>query len=676
MSDPNRGWVQGHTSQGVPRRFELRGALGQGGMARVFRAYDEASGREVALKVLEGELSPSRLARFAREGEAVAALRHPNIVAVHESGVVAGRPYLTFDLVEGARSLEEAWRLAPLDLRLDQLEAAAAGLAHAHARGVVHRDVKPENLLVDAGGRVFVSDFGLARVDSADRLTQTGAFMGTPHTMAPEQVGALREQIGPPTDVWALGVLLYLALTDRWPFDGASLTEILAQIARASPKPPRPLPVGATPALEAVCLRALSEAPQDRQADAAAFSLALQAARQEAPRSARRARALIVLTGLVTVTLLVVARTRTTEPSSPPPQPSSPGTAQESPRPSPAESPKPSPPIPASPGDVRPLWRRSLLLEPKPILLGLSKLRRPRLLPAPGRVLARESNSKGASRVLSFTRRAGVFEALPLAAPPGGLLGWSIFEGQTICVCKPPRGQASLVRLESERWIDLAPLQTDQIGDDAQVLVWRLPSKQVRALVASQKGVESLLLSPELTLVRHEATPWPDSKVDSALLAPERQEFALVGEGATGIPYLRLYEWETTTEVHSQPLVGTSDGGAALSGRRLVYGNRAGMVVTFTPSNGLGQSFLDERLSPLAHEGSVISVALGGGALYSLGRTHPKGSFRLKVWDPKTYELVQIVDLPGWCGGIAWDSEQRGLWVTRQGQAELRLCAP
>ena len=259
--------------------YEVLGALGAGGMGLVFRVRDPELGREFALKVLKVS-SPQRCERFLREGRLTAALRHPGIVRIHTAGDVAGQPFLLYELVEGSTPLNERLAEASLNQRLEWVLGVAYAVGHAHAEGVVHRDLKAENVLIDAHDRPRVIDFGLAFAEDGERLTRTGATPGTPRCMAPEQISGDPgpQRAAPPVDVWALGVLLYRALTGVYPFQGATLLELAGQVCGEAPEPPRLQHPDVPAAVEAVCLRALSKDPRQRFADGAAFGAALEAA--------------------------------------------------------------------------------------------------------------------------------------------------------------------------------------------------------------------------------------------------------------------------------------------------------------------------------------------------------------------------------------------------------------
>jgi tetratricopeptide (TPR) repeat protein len=252
--------------------FRLEAELGRGGMGVVFRATDLRADRSVALKVVLQADAGVSTQRFVREAQVVAALKHPGIVGVHDAALLEGVPCIVYELVEGGRTLETAFRSLTLAERLELVLEVADALAYVHAAGLVHRDVKPSNVLVDAEGRARLTDFGLVGGAGLERLTLTGRILGTPAYMSPEQFAAERDALGPHSDVWSLGVVLYEALTQRLPFVGDTAAEFMIRARQSTPTPPssispEPLPPGA----EAVCLRAIAKAPLQRYADAGAF---------------------------------------------------------------------------------------------------------------------------------------------------------------------------------------------------------------------------------------------------------------------------------------------------------------------------------------------------------------------------------------------------------------------
>ncbi|MGE0711310.1 MAG: bifunctional serine/threonine-protein kinase/formylglycine-generating enzyme family protein [Planctomycetota bacterium] len=260
-------------------RWELRRELGRGGMGVVYLAHDPRLGREVALKLLPiedaGEVD---LARFEAEGRAAAAVRHPNVLTVHELGQAEGCAFLTMEVARGGSLRDRLRREGTLDeeLAADLVAGVAEGVAALHRAQLVHRDLKPENVLFAEDGRPLLADLGLARVlDRQTRLTQTGALVGTPAYMAPEQAKGERERIGPPTDVYGLGALLYECLTGEPPFSGPTMLTLLDAIVSASPRPPSALRPGLDRRLDALCLRCLAKDPQARYPDAAALGAAL-----------------------------------------------------------------------------------------------------------------------------------------------------------------------------------------------------------------------------------------------------------------------------------------------------------------------------------------------------------------------------------------------------------------
>ncbi|MBN9120102.1 MAG: protein kinase, partial [Planctomycetes bacterium] len=245
--------------------YEVLGKLGQGGMGAVYRARQRSLGREVAIKTLiEPTTSPAILARFWAEAEVMAEVKHPNVVQVIELGVHAGKPFTVMEFVAGgslADRLRARGQLSPTEAaRL--MERVARGVAAAHELGVVHRDLKPGNVLMD-GDNPKVADFGLAKRRSHD-LTQTAALMGTPAYMAPEQAAARAKFVGPTADVWALGVMLYECVSGARPFVGETVLDVLAKIADENP-PALPALVGGVPRdLQTIVAKCLSKEPELR----------------------------------------------------------------------------------------------------------------------------------------------------------------------------------------------------------------------------------------------------------------------------------------------------------------------------------------------------------------------------------------------------------------------------
>ncbi len=250
--------------------FLLLGELGKGGMGVVYRAWDERLRRVVAIKTL---LDPdaTSVQRFEREAQALAKLRHPGIVGVHGVGNVAGRHYLAMDFVEGAPLANlvgpRASGRLPLTHALEVVRDVARAVHAAHEQGVIHRDLKPANVIVEPSGRAVVLDFGLAKVRGAANLTRSGATMGTPAFMAPEQVGD-QGDADARTDVYALGAILYNVLTGRPPFVGPSEINIITALVNRDPVPPSELNARAAGDLETICLRCLEKDPSRRYATA------------------------------------------------------------------------------------------------------------------------------------------------------------------------------------------------------------------------------------------------------------------------------------------------------------------------------------------------------------------------------------------------------------------------
>jgi serine/threonine-protein kinase len=256
--------------------YEILEPLGSGGMGKVYKARQVALKRLVALKMVLAGYHATRqeLERFRAEAEAVAALQHPHIVQIYEIGEKDGCPYLALEYVDGG-SLDQHLKRRPLPaLQAARLvRTLAQAIHHAHQHNIVHRDLKPGNVLLTANGTPKVADFGLAkRLDEARGRTQTGSVMGTPAYMAPEQAEGRLRQVGPATDVYSLGAILYECLTGRPPFEAPSLLETLEQVRSEAPRPPRQLQPGLPPDLETICLKCLEKDPGLRYPSAQALA--------------------------------------------------------------------------------------------------------------------------------------------------------------------------------------------------------------------------------------------------------------------------------------------------------------------------------------------------------------------------------------------------------------------
>lgn len=249
-------------------RYRILKPLGQGGMGAVYLAQDTELDRQVALKIpnISNQDNSSVLERFYREARAAATLRHAHICPLFDIGEHQGVPYLTMAYIEG-KSLGEFARGKSLTHKSIAIlvRKLALALQEAHQRGIIHRDLKPANIMIDKRGEPIVMDFGLARRLSRDdtRLTQTGAAIGTPAYMPPEQISANAELMGPACDIYSLGVILYELLTGRLPFEGDAMA-MLAQILTDEPRRPSELQANIDPALEAICLKAMAKKPADR----------------------------------------------------------------------------------------------------------------------------------------------------------------------------------------------------------------------------------------------------------------------------------------------------------------------------------------------------------------------------------------------------------------------------
>src|SRR5215472_9990063 len=268
----------------LDRRYHVRSRIAHGGMATVYLATDTRLDRQVALKVMHAELARDEefVSRFIGEAKSVARLSHPNIVAVFDQGSDGQFLYLAMEHVPGRtlRSLLRERGRFPADAALGIMDAILSGLAAAHAAGVVHRDVKPENVLLTADGRCKVCDFGLARAQTASGQTRAGVVIGTVAYIAPEQVTGHVTDFR--TDVYAAGVLLFELLTGRQPHTGDSPLSVAYKHVNSDVPAPSQWVADLPPAMDMLVLAATSRDPRRRPADAGAFLRAVRAVRSGA----------------------------------------------------------------------------------------------------------------------------------------------------------------------------------------------------------------------------------------------------------------------------------------------------------------------------------------------------------------------------------------------------------
>lgn len=301
------GTVGGEEAAAGVRRFagyELLEEIGQeGGMGSVFKARDSSSGRLVALKMLRADRlrSEELIRRFQIEVEAAANLDHPHVLPIHDVGEHHGQHYYTMRLAGGGSLARQMglgmWTVSGGDRRTSRgqqeriarlMRAVAEGVQHAHERGVLHRDLKPGNILLDEDGTAYVSDFGLAKQLHTDsELTRTQGMVGTPAYMAPEQAQSGGRDVTARTDVWALGVILYELLTGRVPFEGADALEVLDRVRSAEVVAPGRLNPWIEGDLEVVCLKCLEKEPQRRYGTAGELAADLGCYLESMPISAR-----------------------------------------------------------------------------------------------------------------------------------------------------------------------------------------------------------------------------------------------------------------------------------------------------------------------------------------------------------------------------------------------------
>ncbi|MBL4846335.1 MAG: serine/threonine protein kinase [Planctomycetes bacterium] len=509
--------------------------LGRGAMGTVYRAFDPASGRDVALKILNS----GSVERFEREGVLSARLDHPSIVRVHASGVREGRPCLVYELIEGGQTLDDLLRAScPLPHAVQLLRDTARGLGHAHARGIVHRDVKPENVLVDVHGQAKVADFGIAGCKGLDQLTVTGTILGTPLYMAPETLGGQRDRVGPATDVWALGAMLYEVLAGLPPYTGESLVTLSVQVLEAPF--PRIAPERKAPkALVEIARRALEKDPARRYADGDAFADALDAYLAGDRRESRPPLALLGLGALAVLAIVGVTAAQLVPPtaSSPTPQ----RTSRASPTASPLVSTTASPIAPvqtyedlarlSDPLERYRASRRWLTRNSKHASAGriLRSLSRGRKRPLRSGDLARPFGHVKASfapdgRVLASSQsvRMGVGQGAGKAivtAWLGTRLEWTV-EVAVLCGVLPSKGGPTWWSTPPLRFFSLGPQGADappllELADQAPYQVALSPRGDRLAVITADK---------KLLLVR-----WPVGPLEHTSPLPARPYSVVFG---------------------------------------------------------------------------------------------------------------------------------------------------
>ena len=298
--DPNQTTDGNRAASDLPRGatvryfgdYEIQKELGRGGMGVVYKARQVSLNRPVALKMVKAGVlaDDAELRRFQNEAEAVALLDHAGVVPVYEVGEHRGQKYFSMKLVEGGNLAEQLDSLqANPRAAATLLAETAQAVHHAHMRGVLHRDLKPANILVDAEGHPHVTDFGLAkRIESDVEMTASGAILGTPAYMSPEQAAGRRGTITTATDVYGLGAILYALLTGKAPFGGDSLVDTLQAVKERPPESPRILNPNVPRDLETICLKCLEKDPRRRYTSAQAMADDLRCWLDSRPIAARR----------------------------------------------------------------------------------------------------------------------------------------------------------------------------------------------------------------------------------------------------------------------------------------------------------------------------------------------------------------------------------------------------
>ena len=265
-------------------RYDVTAEIGRGAMGVVYRAIDPMLERTVAIKTINMALDPGEMEhyekRFTIEARAAGGLNHPNIVIIHDIGRSGDLAYMAMEFLEG-RELRDLiiGRELPADRALDIAAQVADGLAYAHRHEVVHRDIKPANIMILRDGRVKITDFGIARMRTADVRTQTGVVLGSPRYLSPEQV--LGKRSDGRADIFSLGVIIYEMVTGQTPFNGIDVNSLMFQIVNFTPPPPSSVNPALPPMLDLIIAKALAKSADDRYPDIAGLAADLRACLQQ-----------------------------------------------------------------------------------------------------------------------------------------------------------------------------------------------------------------------------------------------------------------------------------------------------------------------------------------------------------------------------------------------------------
>jgi len=661
--------------------FEMLEVLGRGGMGVVYRARDLSLGREVALKfILDARGNTRRLERFRREGEVTASLNHPAILRVHGVGVLEGIPYLKYELVPAARTLTEACRTLSPRERLALLRDAARGLGHAHTRGIVHRDVKPDNVLVDPRGRVLVADFGLAAAQGMERLTRTGAMVGTPHYMAPELVSGHRERVGPGTDVWALGVLLFELLTGQLPFAGANLVQLSVAITSQPIPSPRAIDPEVDRGLEAIFAKALARQPAERYPHADAFADDLDAWLDGRPLSAstvadpgprvlpaRRWAILLLPVLLGLVALGVAFGLRPDDAPVPPPAPP------------PSTAPDPDEPPPVSSAEGHGAWRQvSELSDPEQQLTQACDW----LATYPRHELAPEAQGVVAKLRVRYPLRTlhhgepgnvdvafGADGALYVAGEFGQVSRWDPSSGREtgrweVASADPDpssnalAAEGPLVLFATSSGLHAYDVEA---GSERYLLVGKvraLASSPDRTRVAVARRAQTVVVLDPLSGGQHLVLGGYEGSVSALCYTPDgKRLITLAGHKSDmGLPTdCELCIWDLANPEtplvrrRFRTLINCVD--VSPSGDRFVVGSLAGDLLLLDTTSGeeLEPAFLADApegaeapgfFQRLAHQGSCKGAvySVDGATVYSVSQGSRPYMNQLRVWDAETRE--------------------------------------